>query len=808
MHCSQIRITWNWWFSGFVIFIFSVLSGRGQDFGWPVDRVSVSQQYGCRDCLSGTPSPRYLSGVNSHTGVDLRPDPNFPTTTRVKTAAECTVVAVYGLAGQTRLDGKPSQPTLEKISLWNDLNGDRGFNSGEIEAAVATGFITNNHGLGMTVIVSNHNWGNFSVYAHLAAVRKDIYTNFTNGVTWTIPRGEAIAIMGGSGFESPTLYATHLHFEIKEKPELGALGAYYGYVPGHPDLYSYRDPREYISNIVVGSLSPVSVENTTGETIPILNAPGSNYSGQSRSRTNALFGAGQKFIASKYAPVEGHIWYYLHLPSRTTGIGGPDGGWVSDEFVVENPSVLQLQVAGSGVDIWGSPGADQPSIGKIFDGARFVSAGLPQSGSGCTRSWTPIYVSGLPTTVNRLQAITPSIGWVCNQYLTTPPPSVGATLRCIADGTGVPVTGAKITFGGEPLADSDEFGRFTIPADLCGTKLLTILKGSLFFSQIYTVLCPQTITHHPTSDSVSVYYANVPEDLLLQSTNGCFSIPVSARFNVGDRVEVFGTSIGLRARYLTPCGDVRFVAQPGAVGTILAGPQCCNGYTRWKIRYDNYPDLEVWSAEGEPETGEFYLRTAEVSANCSESAEPNDRSINATFLPLGRDTNGFICTPMDVDWFRVNIGDYLALHVSLGIPVGKDFELEIYGPDGRWLAGSYSASTYETLLVPVRVLGDYFIRVYSFPLAEGNYSATQPFRLSTTTASSSIVAEISFGFFGESIIEWDATLNFVYAVQVSDSLSSPNWRDVDFPFADRTRMSWVDPDPRMGSRFYRIQLLE
>lgn len=77
---------------------------------------------------------------------------------------------------------------------------------------------------------------------------------------------------------------------------------------------------------------------------------------------------------------------------------------------------------------------------------------------------------------------------------------------------------------------------------------------------------------------------------------------------------------------------------------------------------------------------------------CSDPTEPNERSTAATFLALGMSTNGYICTPIDVDWFRIALNDPQQLDISLAVPATKDFDLELYGPDALWKAGSYGTA--------------------------------------------------------------------------------------------------------------------
>lgn len=46
----------------------------------------------------------------------------------------------------------------------------------------------------------------------------------------------------------------------------------------------------------------------------------------------------------------------------------------------------------------------------------------------------------------------------------------------------------------------------------------------------------------------------------------------------------------------------------GEAGIVVGGPFWCNGYERWQIRYDSLPTINLWSAEGDANTGEEFLR--------------------------------------------------------------------------------------------------------------------------------------------------------------------------------------------------------
>ena len=115
---------------------------------------------------------------------------------------------------------------------------------------------------------------------------------------------------------------------------------------------------------------------------------------------------------------------------------------------------------------------------------------------------------------------------------------------------------------------------------------------------------------------------------------------------------------------------------------------------------------------------------------CFDPTEPNDGSTVATVLPLGGSTNAWICSPADVDWFRVTVNAPGQLNLDLTVPTGKDFDLELFGPDGLWLAGSYlEAGRNESIQEQATVPGDYLVRVYGYPVGNGAFSHTETYQL-------------------------------------------------------------------------------
>ena len=98
----------------------------------------------------------------------------------------------------------------------------------------------------------------------------------------------------------------------------------------------------------------------------------------------------------------------------------------------------------------------------------------------------------------------------------------------------------------------------------------------------------------------------------------------SPKFNIGDTVEVFGTNgSGLKA-WTDICSGTYIVKPDGAIGTILQGPQSCDGYNRWKIRWAD--DLsERWSAE------DWLRETSETISTPSTPSGPTSGAVGTSY---------------------------------------------------------------------------------------------------------------------------------------------------------------------------------
>ena len=191
---------------------------------------------------------------------------------------------------------------------------------------------------------------------------------------------------------------------------------------------------------------------------------------------------------------------------------------------------------------------------------------------------------------------------------------------------GVPVGYCPLTVDGTPVGSTDYNGNIVLP-NLCGSHLIAARRGNLWYSQVINFVCPlakSAATDGSTTTAADTTPVPPGNEYLisLASDASCANLTSSVNFNVGDIVEVYGTGTGLRARYPDPCSESWIVMPDLSTATVVGASQCCNGYVRWKLRYDDLQGIEVWSAEGEPSTGQMFLRKKQPTA-CSYSLSPN-----------------------------------------------------------------------------------------------------------------------------------------------------------------------------------------
>lgn len=346
-------------------------------FQLPVNDPIVTQPYGCRDCLSGLGlSERYLSGINVHTGVDVKP-------------------STAGSLDYT----KPVKATAD----------------GWIEKIINYG---SSRGVGNTIIIRHSN-NKYSLYGHLDSFQSGI------SIGQFVAQGTQIGIMGNSSSVArDNSFNTHVHFEIKDYGVLGDVSdspgvGYVGYTPGQPDFYHYLDPRMFFEGLSVETITPTVLVNPPPGKLNVRSSPGTTYSGSTPTSVIANLGDGHKAVARKKAIVTGVDWYFVDLPSRNSPLegslypnNGPNGGWVSGGFVTLEPSTAPIKIVNLEYNVRSTAGTADSVIAKVYSGQYFVTAGLPMSGIGCSGQWYPVFVSGN-------SSVTDTTGWICGDGTTS-----------------------------------------------------------------------------------------------------------------------------------------------------------------------------------------------------------------------------------------------------------------------------------------------------------------------------------------------------------------------------------------------------
>lgn len=135
------------------------------------------------------------------------------------------------------------------------------------------------------------------------------------------------------------------------------------------------------------------------------------------------------------------------------------------------------------------------------------------------------------------------------------------------------------------------------------------------------------------------------------------------------------------------------------------------------------------------------VRSLYPSASCTDPYEPNESSTTA-YGPIGQGSYlGKICSASDVDWFKADFtaGDTVTL--TLSVPSNNDYDLEIYGPDANWKAGSYNGTgATETISYPVPVSGRYSIRIYGY---QGSFNTSTWYSLGFSSSGGTRTLNVS-----------------------------------------------------------------
>jgi hypothetical protein len=170
----------------------------------------------------------------------------------------------------------------------------------------------------------------------------------------------------------------------------------------------------------------------------------------------------------------------------------------------------------------------------------------------------------------------------------------------------------------------------------------------------------------------------------------------------------------------------------GTGGSYTTSPVSAanNGYTYQVV---------VTDSQGSTLSRVATLQVVDSTAPCDDLNEPNDSSLTAISLATGVDLNGLICTPTDVDWFRVDVAAPGVLTFDLSVPAANDYDLELYGPDAAYITGSYGVTgSGERITHNAIVTGTYYVRIYAYPVGNGSHNPTAPYTLTAGFASGPI----------------------------------------------------------------------
>lgn len=103
---------------------------------------------------------------------------------------------------------------------------------------------------------------------------------------------------------------------------------------------------------------------------------------------------------------------------------------------------------------------------------------------------------------------------------------------------------------------------------------------------------------------------------------------------------------------------------------------------------------------------------AATATSCRDPYEPNNFAQQGPLLEIGRTYDGRICASTDEAWFRLAMPRVGTLSLSLTVPVSTNYNLELYGPSGEWVASSLlGQGLTENIIYRTRRAGTYLVRV-------------------------------------------------------------------------------------------------
>ena len=128
----------------------------------------------------------------------------------------------------------------------------------------------------------------------------------------------------------------------------------------------------------------------------------------------------------------------------------------------------------------------------------------------------------------------------------------------------------------------------------------------------------------------------------------------------------------------------------------------------------------------------YGFRTAVNTNSCSDVFEVNNTSLQAKAIVTNANTNASIGTKGDIDWFTfTNTTSQKNIQITLS-GLAADFDLKLYGPDGRQVASSEKQGLVnEVIKLNTLMIGKYKVKIYGY---NGSFSATQCYSLNIQVA--------------------------------------------------------------------------
>ena len=669
--------------------ILSSCISAAQQMVWPLPNPVISQQYGERDSLEARYNPReqYRAGQSTHGGVD------FSSKNRNSNGEALGGDAVNSVA----------HGVVSKI-YWNNINSP----------------------LGNAIVIHHPSLGEiYTVYGHLDQV------SVVEGQT-VFPT-TIIGTMGGTA--AGAVKEIHLHFEAKNRPTdyspTADQGApkYWGYLPGHPDLYGYLDPLRFIrvNFELEEEISPLPLLNSLTRGVAVRNNPGVSY-GSQESKTIWTLESWQAICATKRAVVNSEEWVFVNIPSRNqkstvAAIHGPTGGWIKRSELVELPpsraAIYRVKEGStSGLIIRDQTSLQSDEVGRAFPGQCLVTIGS-KSATANGEKWISF---DLPETAMRNYPVagplSSTTGWVRLTDLNNQTDLQSIALEIVDSGSGIPEANSSISIDGLQVGITDRLGWIWVKVQELGGGLLKTLVSKADAATLE--LDPIALINNPTIE--------------VKPTT---TLAASSRFVVGDSVFIGNTSVGLRGRYPGPTGTTYNVLPDGAQGAVVGGPDNSHGYNRWQIRFDGF-NYDMWCAEGEPGSSTYYLNKNRVG-----SAPASPSSLSA--MPA-------TTSQINLSWFDNSTNE-----------TGFQIERRL-SPSGSWVqiaTRSANVSTYSSTGLSAGTTYDFRVRGYNSAASSGytNTATTTTSAIATTSHTLQVDAvDISvYQILAVNIYSWEGT---------------------------------------------------